>query len=44
MRTFVNAEEAGKAGKAGFRDINEATQGLEMWAECEVLTEPPTKY
>lgn len=44
MRTFVDAEEAGKAGKAGFRDINEATQGLEMWAECEVLTEPPTKY
>lgn len=33
-----------EAGHDGYREVNEATQGLDKWAEWEVLTEVLTKY
>lgn len=33
-----------EAGHDGRREVNEATQGLDKWAEWQVLTEVPTKY
>lgn len=40
-RTFVDAVEV---REAGFREVNEALQGSEMWAGSKALPEAPTKY